>query len=131
MLDKTAELLRKLTRAVSHRYKGNCAPGITISMLPNNQYYVSICSYGTSHKDKKVMHKTSNERLENALTEITKEFLKANYVERNPVDELNDFVSGKKASSTEDKSVENFHDVRCNPARYLGESVDNDEDVPF
>lgn len=95
MANKTSQLLSKLTRAVSHKYKGNCAPGITISWLPTNRYYVSICSYGTSHKDKKVMHKITSDDLNAALSRITEEFLKANYVERDPIDDLKDFVGNQ------------------------------------
>ena len=85
-------LLNKLTQAVSYKYKGGCAPGVTISYLPNKQYYVSILKYGRDHLDKRVMHSAKSESLADALDNVTNQFLRAQAVDKNPVDELRDLV---------------------------------------
>lgn len=87
-MDQTANLLDKLTQAVSFKYPGKVAPGVLISHLPNKQYYVSILQYGSNHMDKKVMHSAKHESLEHALKTVTQEFLRKNRPQTNPVEEL-------------------------------------------
>lgn len=87
------QVLQKLAKAVSFKYKGNCAPNVLVSWLPTSEWYVSINQYGSSHKDKKVVHSVKHADLTTAVKMVTEKFLSSVSVEKNPVDELRDEVS--------------------------------------
>jgi len=88
-------LVEKLSKAVSFQYPGKCAPSVIISWLPSKEWYVSILRYEDSHEDKKVMHKARNKSLEVALKDISEQLLKSVVKEKDPLDELNIFLSKK------------------------------------
>jgi len=85
-------LLDRLTKAISYRYKGNCAPGVTISWLPTQEYYISILKYGNSHLEKTVMHSARSIELYTAIKDVTMQFLDSSSEEKNPVDNLRDLI---------------------------------------
>ncbi len=91
-----ASLMDKLTKAVSYKYKGGCAPSIIVSWLPNKTFYVSIVKYNGSHKDKQIMHHATALTLESALQSVTKNFLAAVKEQKNPVDELDEYLHSNK-----------------------------------
>lgn len=92
-MENFQKLLVKLTNAVSYKYPGACAPSVIVSSLSNNEYYVSIVKYGSSHKDKMVLHKAYNKDLCRAVEAVTQQFLSATNAPTNPIEELKEYVT--------------------------------------
>jgi hypothetical protein len=91
MINDTSELLDKLTKAVSFKYKGDkTAPGITISSLKNGQYYCSIVRYsGAFAKGKEVVCSAKGSDLFIAIRDAAQSFLSKATITRDPLQELN------------------------------------------
>lgn len=87
------DLIDKLSKAVSFQYPGKCAPSVVISWLPTKEWYVSIVKYEFSANDKQIMHKTRNQCLTTALQVVSRQLLDTIVEERNPLDELNNFLT--------------------------------------
>lgn len=95
MNNEVEVLLEKLSKAVSFQYPGKCAPSVLVSCLPNKHYYVSVVRYEESFEDKKVMHKARNTSLFEALKDVADQLLKSVIKEKDPLDELNIFLTKK------------------------------------
>lgn len=90
---KEQELIEKITKAVSFKYREDpTAPNVTISFL-NNGYYCSIVRYtGAFSSGKKVLCKAQNASLEVALKDIANQFLLIAARSQNPLQELSELV---------------------------------------
>lgn len=86
------ELIVKLTKAITYKYPGPCAPSLLIATLPNGNFYVSILKYGATHRDKQVMFKRIDSDLCRALTGLMNQFLASDSSQPNPIDELRAFA---------------------------------------
>ena len=90
----TQELIDKLTKAISFQYKTDkTTPGLQIASLKNG-YYASIVRYNKPFgKDKSVVCKARADSLNGALKELAFEFMKLQVRQKDPVDQLNDFLN--------------------------------------
>lgn len=89
----TEQLVDKLTKAISYRYKEDkTVPGITVASLKKG-YYCSIVRFGGPFgRDKKVLCSAKADTLDSALKEVAAKFLSMSNAPKDPVQELNDLV---------------------------------------
>lgn len=89
----TDQLMDKLIRAVSYRYKEDkTVPGVTVSALKKG-YYCSVVRYGGAFaRDKKVVCNAKADDLAGALTALTNKFLGLVVRTKDPIQELEDLV---------------------------------------
>ena len=86
----TKTLIEKITKALSFKYPNDrMMPGITISLLRNNNFYVSVVRYCP---DKKVLHKTQGPNLDLALRSVGRELVGPSQ-DLTPIEELNEALS--------------------------------------
>ena len=96
------QLLDKLTKAVSYKFKEDgTSPNITISKLRKG-YYCSVVRYpkGSSTKSKVVVCKAHEPTLQAAVLVVADQFLKLAQVELNPVQELEKFWTDNSNTTT-------------------------------
>jgi hypothetical protein len=93
----TQELINKLTKAISFQFKTDkTAPGLTIASLKTG-YYCSVIRYDQPFgKGKVVFCKAKGTTLSEALSAVSKEFLSKSVRPKDPVQELDVFVSSSK-----------------------------------
>ena len=98
---ETQNLLDKLTKAVCYNYKDDATrPGITVSFLRDNSYYVSIVRHVKNATSKtvakKVVCNATASTLDEALKATAKKFLNSkNDVPKNPIQELSELLGSK------------------------------------
>lgn len=92
----TEQLLDKLTNAISFRFSDDkTAPGVTVARLKGG-YYCSIVRYaGAFAKDKEVVCSAKEKSLAATLKTLATTFVSMNTTPRDPVQELDVFVSAK------------------------------------
>lgn len=132
---KTELLIKQITKALSFKYpKDKWMPGVTISFLRNQDFYVSLVRHCP---DKRVILKTSHPDLDQALLKMAIELVAYDDVGRTPVDELKSLVS---ASQREERLNEltSMTQVKAKapPTSYVwdatGDEMDEDwDDVSF
>ena len=89
------ELIKKLTRAVSYRFKDDgSAAGVTLSFLPTGKFYGSIVRYKSPFgKNKEVAFKVTHADLSEVLKSLAN-FVVSTPKVKNPLDELNEVLKG-------------------------------------
>lgn len=71
-----------LVKATALAYPGKAAPGVTVSLLPNDMYYVSVVSYENGMDDKRVELACKSESLPLAIEEMSKRLASSVYGEQ-------------------------------------------------
>lgn len=90
----TQELIDKLTKAISFKYKTDkTAPGLTVAALKKG-YYCSVVRYeGAFGVGKQVVCKAKADTLDGALAEVANQFLKTMPSKTvDPIDELTNLI---------------------------------------
>lgn len=82
------ELLELLTQAVSFKYPTDAVrPGVIVSSLRNGQFYVAVHRYGSTVKNKEIVHKATCANLGEALKKVSTQVV-GKQSQDNPVDKL-------------------------------------------
>lgn len=90
----TQDLIDKLIKAISFKYKEDkTVPGLTIASL-NSGFYCSIVRYnGSFGKEKKVVCKATGLTLDETLKTVASKFLGLNdQLPKDPIQELNSLI---------------------------------------
>lgn len=112
----TDKLVELITKAIAFKYpKDGTRPGLTISLLNNNVYYVSIVRHNVEGKTKVVAYKTQSPSLEFSLRDIAKQLV-ADVEPKNPLEVLAQSISTTDSKSTKTKitSTDFFPDFNQN-----------------
>lgn len=91
----TDNLVKLITQAIAYKYPTDpMRPGLTVAVLNNGHFYVSVIRHNIEGKVKVVVHKTQSSSLEISLKEIARMLL-SEQMPQNPLDMLAKEVAPK------------------------------------
>lgn len=94
----TDKLVELITKAIAFKYpKDATRPGLTISLLNNKYYYVSVVRHNIDGKVKVVAHKSQNLSLENSLKQVAQQLV-ADVEPKNPLEVLSQSILPAKVA---------------------------------